>query len=123
MGYKGFLSGIIAGTVVSGIALFVVIMNLSPEQGLLSLSAFFTSIFVLLIGLLTITGFYGRKIIFGNEVLYSNIKVAFRQAFLLSFFITILLVLNSYQILVLWDAILLFFSIMLLEFYFRTKIY
>jgi len=121
MGYKGFLSVITTVTLLSFLALFFVVTGLSPEKGALSVTVFFLTLFMTLAGVLTIAFFYGKRIFLKDEVFFSNVKVAFRQAFLLSIFITIVLVLKAYKIFFFWDTILLFFSIMLLEFYFRSR--
>ncbi|MCL5093720.1 MAG: hypothetical protein M1355_01115 [Patescibacteria group bacterium] len=121
MGYKAFLSMVTTMTVISGLAFLTVLFSLAPEKGFLSQFAFFASLFLFSAGLLTLVGFYGRRVIFGNEILYANVKVAFRQAIFLSLYLICILGLNSYKLLAFWDAILLFFCIILLEFYFKTR--
>lgn len=121
MGYKTYLSGIVFGTALSGAAFLLVAASLDPAKGFLSLAAFLVSLFFLLFGLATLVGFYGRRMIFGNEVLYANVGLASRQGFLIAMYIDIILLLKAYDILIWWDALLLFFSIILVELFFRSK--
>ncbi|PIZ00798.1 hypothetical protein COY62_01080 [bacterium (Candidatus Howlettbacteria) CG_4_10_14_0_8_um_filter_40_9] len=121
MGYKTYLSGIVFGTVLSGAAFLLVTASLDPSKGFLSLAAFLGSLFFLMFGLATLAGFYGRRIIFGNEVLYANVGLASRQGFLIAMYIDIILLLKAYDILIWWDAALLFLSFILVELFFRSK--
>lgn len=121
MGYRTYLSGIIFGTILAGAALVLVLLNLDPGKGFWSITAFLGSLLFLLFGIFTLLGFYGRRMIFGNEILYANVGIAARQGFLLAAYVDIILVLKAYGLLVWWDALLLFFSIVLMELYFRAK--
>lgn len=121
MGYKTYLSGIVFGTALSGVAFLLVAFSLDPAKGFLSLTAFLGSLFFLMFGLATLAGFYGRRMIFGNEVLYANVGLASRQGFLIALYIDIILLLKAYGIMVWWDAALLFLSFILVELFFRSK--
>ena len=121
MGYKTYLSGVYLGTILAGAALTLVVLNLNPDKGFWGIVAFLGSLLFLLFGIFTLLGFYGRRIIFGNEILYANVGIAARQGFLLAAYADIILILKAYELLVWWDALLLFFSIILMELYFRAK--
>src|SRR3990172_11513254 len=121
MGYKTYLSGIYLGTMLAGVVFVLVVLNLDPDKGVWSIAAFLGCVFFLTFGLFTLLGFYGRKFIFGNEILYANVGIAARQGFLLAAYTDIILILKAYELLVWWDALLLFFSIILMELYFRAK--
>ena len=121
MGYKTYLSGIFFGTLCSMAAFVLVLLTLNPEKGLFSLIAFFASLFFLIFGLASLGGFYGRKLIFGNEILYANVGIAARQGLFVAGFIVANLVLKAYDILVWWDTVLLLASFILMELFFRAR--
>lgn len=121
MGYKNYLSGIKLGTILSGAAFLVVILSLDPGKGPMSLAAFLLSFSFLVFGISSLAGFYLRKIIFGNEILYANVGLASRQGFFIALYADIILFLRAYELLVWWDALLLLLSFILVELYFRAK--
>jgi 4-hydroxybenzoate polyprenyltransferase len=62
-----------------------------------------------------------RKKLLGKEMMVINVGLSFRQGILLAFFCLIILVLQSYRILIWWDALLVLGGVFLMELYFLSK--
>jgi len=93
-----------------------------PYQiGIKIFAAFFVSLFLALVGSLTLLGYNIRIRLSRREVLYAHLGVSFRQATLISLVVVGLLLLQAARVLNWWDGILLVSAILLLELYFRTK--
>lgn len=100
----------------------LILFNTNPyQEDILTISAFFASLFIFIAGLLTLIGFYTRVKMSNNEIFYSNFKPSLRQALLISFAMVGVLILNSLDVLTWWDAIMFILSIILLELYFQNK--
>ena len=94
----------------------------SPEMGAVSYGSFFIAFFLLLICLATIIGFYVRRRASNNEVLYQNLKNAFRQGTLVALYFTVLLILRAADLLNWWDAALLLVSVISFDMFFKGKL-
>jgi hypothetical protein len=88
---------------------------------MVTIIAFFVSLFFFLFGLATAIGFYLRRWWMHNEVLFANVKVAVRQGFLVSAFFCTLLILSATRLLTWWDGVILAISFLLIELYFKTR--
>lgn len=122
MAWRKYMNGIVLGVVVFSISLILVVNFMSPESGYVSFAAFFISFFMLLTCLFTIIGFYGRRRLSNNEILYYNLKVAFRQGTLAALFFTMLLIMRAAGILNLWDGLLLAGVVILFDMFFKSKV-
>ena len=122
MVWKKYINGMGFGVLGLSLILFAILNFTNPEMGSLTYGSMFISLFLLLICILTIVGFYGRRRISNNEVLYQNLKNAFRQATLGALYITVLLILRAAALLSWWDAALLLISIISFDMFFKGRI-
>ena len=100
----------------------LILFNVDPYNAdILSQSAFFISLFIFIIGILTLIGFYVRVKITNNEVFYANFAPSVRQSILVALVIVGLLVLKTLQVLSWWDGAMFALAILLLELYFQNK--
>lgn len=78
-----------------GIFLFVVGLVDPLATNWLGFLLFYLAIFASLSGTIAIIGFLFRFVVKRKELAFNSVKVAFRQSFLFSLFITLLLVLKA----------------------------
>jgi hypothetical protein len=66
-------------------AIFLVLSRLDPyESTSLALGLLFLSAFICLTSFFALLGYFIRKLIYNNEIIYSHINIALRQGLLLS---------------------------------------
>lgn len=125
-----YLLPIGSATVLSWIAVFLVITKLDPcisvekvceKPNGISIVLFFTSLFFALTSLFTIIGFYFRQWLNKSEIGYNQINVSLRQGILLSLCTVGCLLFLLLGVLTWWDGLLLVAIITLIEFYFTSK--
>lgn len=122
MTIKKQLFGIFTGTLLALGIFLAIFFNSDPYTAdIFTKTAFFTSLFLFISGFFTFSGFYLRVYFSNREIIYNNLPIAFRQAVLLAFLLTGLLVLKSLQILSIWDAIIFVVVVILIELYFRSR--
>lgn len=122
MAWKKYINGMAFGVFSLSLILVLLVSLTSPEMGAASYGTFFIALFLLLICLATILGFYARRRISNNEVLYKNLKDAFRQGTLVALYLTVLLILRAADLLNWWDAALLLVSIISFDMFFKGKL-
>ncbi len=109
-------------TLVALAALGLVIRFVDPERdGILGQTLFYVSSFFSLTGLATLFLFWLRRRFSGNEVVYENVGVSFRQGMLVALAVLGMLALQSFRLLVWWDAGLVITAILLIELWFLSK--
>lgn len=122
MTLKKYLIGIAVSTVLTFVAFMLVLFYVDPfDTGIVGFVGFYASLFFTIIGAFTIIGFYLRIWSSGNEVVYAHVAPSFRQAIFLAIIIIGSLLLQSFRLLTWWDAILFVLSIVLLEFFFMSR--
>lgn len=122
MTLKKYLIGIAVSTVLTFVAFMLVLFYVDPfDTGIVGFVGFYASLFFTIIGAFTIIGFYLRIWSSGNEVVYAHVAPSFRQAIFLAVIIIGSLLLQSFRLLTWWDAILFVLSIVLLEFFFMSR--
>lgn len=100
----------------------IILFNYNPySSDNFIISIFFTSLFVLLVGLLTFIFFYLKTWRSNHEIIYAHLPVSLRQAILISLIITGLIVLQTMRVLTLIDSLMFISLILLIELFFRTK--
>lgn len=119
------LRAVIWGLLISGglcwLAWGLTVVNTNPTQGgQAAVLAFYLSLFAGLFGALTLVGYGWRRLVTHNELKYSILRTAFRQAFLVSVLVIGLLLLQSLQLFSWWEAWLLIAVVVLLELYLRA---
>lgn len=80
--------------------MFFFVINLVDPMATnwLGFSLFYLSLFIALVGTAAITGFFIRFVILRKELAFNVVKVSFRQSFLFSLFVVIVLVLKSHHL-------------------------
>lgn len=122
MAWRKYINGMAFGVFALSLALVLLLNFTSPEMGAASYGSFFIVLFLLLICVATILGFYMRRRMSNNEVLYQNLKSAFRQGTLLALYFTVLLILRAADLLNWWDAALLAVSVISFDMFFKGKL-
>lgn len=116
-----FLLGTIALISLGGIIVFF--FNVDPyKTDTLSLILFYVCVFCFLVSLLSILGWWIRIRATHREIVFAHLPVAFRQAVLFSAWVVAILILSSMRVLTIWDAGILFVSIVFIELFFRARI-
>ncbi len=122
MTWRKYINGMVLGVLALSLILVALVNLTSPEMGALSYGSLFITVFLLLVCLATIIGFYGRRRMSNNEVLYKNLKNAFRQGTLVALYLTVLLILRAADLLNWWDAALLLISIISFDMFFKGQL-
>lgn len=120
MNWQNFIRGLVVSTLIFGIILLFLTLVTSPEN-MATITLYFVSLFLFIMGMMAISGFYFRKWWTHNELIFENIKISVRQAILFSLFILSLLALSAMRLLNWWDGIILGVSFVLVEMYFKTR--
>jgi len=81
-----------------GIFIFVVKLVNPLATNWLGFLLFYLTLFISLIGTITLVGFIIRFVALKKELVFNSVKVAFRQSFLLSLFIIIILFLKAHSL-------------------------
>lgn len=109
--------GIVGASVFSYI-LFVI----DPSStDFISKSAFFASLYVVFISLSTLFVYFLRVAAGNREIVYAHFPVSLRQGILLATLAIGILILQALRTLTVWDALLLFGALFLIELSFRSK--
>ncbi|PIP21651.1 MAG: hypothetical protein COX39_01860 [Candidatus Nealsonbacteria bacterium CG23_combo_of_CG06-09_8_20_14_all_40_13] len=122
MTLRHYLFLLFSSTLVSAGIWLVIFFNIDPTSAdIMSISAFFASLFWFLAGFLTFIGFYLRNWFGNREIIYANLSPSLRQAILISIAATGLLVFSYLKVLSLWTAIPFVIICLLIELYFQSR--
>ncbi len=122
MTVRAYLWGMRLSTTLALVALAFVIYKVDPvRDGLLGQSLFFASLFFSITGLSTLFLFWLRRRMANNEEVYANVGMSFRQGLLVALAVTVLFLLQSFRLLVWWDAGLVIVGALLIELWFLSK--
>ena len=122
MNIKLFIVGIIFTTVVALGSFFLITFYFSPQNAdMLTLNLLFFSLFVGLIGLFTVIGYYVRRKKYRSRDPIGFFTVSFRQGALFSFLLTGSLLLRATVNFWWWGSLILLLLILALEFFFAEK--
>jgi len=101
------------------IGFFIILVSTNPYKAdIVTFSSFFVLLFIGIVAVLTLIGFWIRLIIQKENITRLAFKVSFRQGILLSLSIIGLMLLQAIRILTVYDGLLLVCAILLLEFFF-----
>lgn len=114
MNLKQFLTFMLIGTALSWAMFLLVILKMEPS-GSLAIMMFYISLFLALMGSLSIIGLTIRVIFLKRNVIFKEVKNSFRQAILLSFLLIAVLFLQSKRLLSLWNMVFLVIALTALE--------
>lgn len=122
MTLRTYIWGIRFVTFLSLTAFVFVIHFVDPEStGLASKFLFYLSLFFASSGIFNLILLRLRRKSLNAESAFSSISLSFRQGILLALFMVILLILQSFRMLIWWDALLVFGGIFLIELYFVSR--
>jgi len=122
MTLKTYIWGMRIITLFSLIALGIIIIYVNPQSsGLLGIFLFYLVIFFALSGIFNLFLIFVRKKFLGNKTTATNVGLSFRQGILLAILCLILLILQSYRILIWWDALFVVVGIFLIELFFLSR--
>lgn len=103
-------------------ALAAIIIYIDPQKsGSQGLALFYLVTFFFLSALINLFLIFIRKKILGEELAAHNVGLSFRQGILLSVIILGILILQSFRVLVWWDALLVVAGVFLIELYFLSR--
>lgn len=106
------------------LALFVlgfVVMYVDPENEIWAKGALYTTIFVFFASLFNLIFLRLRRNRMQGELVPHNMALSFRQGILLALLVVMLMVLQSFRMLIWWDGLLAAGAIFLIEFYFLSR--
>lgn len=109
-----FVMGVLT-TICLGILVFVANLIDPEATNWLGFVLFYSALFISLSGLIAIIGFVIRFIALRKELAFNLVKRSFRQSFLLSLFIVVLLILKSQHLFNWINLVLLFVVFLILE--------
>lgn len=126
---KAFRFGMWIFLLVGGVALFFSTIFLNPYQSvesfrlsMVGVGLFYVSTSIFLTGVFSLILFWIRRKAMTEEEFQSiNVGVSFRQGLLLSIAVILILVMQSFRVLVWWDALLAVGTIMMIELYFLAR--
>ncbi|MCL5795685.1 MAG: hypothetical protein M1338_05025 [Patescibacteria group bacterium] len=119
MSVRIFLLLIIVGSVLSFISWLVVLLNLDPNQaGFLGLVSFYLSLFLILLGIFLLLGFWLRRKFKSGQIIYQQLATSLRQAIFFSILIIGLALLQRGGVLTWWNSLLFILTLTVLEFFF-----
>ncbi|PIP28263.1 MAG: hypothetical protein COX29_02065 [Candidatus Moranbacteria bacterium CG23_combo_of_CG06-09_8_20_14_all_35_22] len=122
MTLKSYIWGMRFITLFSFFSLGAVIFYVDPENsGMIGIFLFYLAVFFVLSGIFNLILLFIRRIFLGHEMAVENIELSFRQGILLAIIAIGILILQSYQMLVWWDALLVVAGVFLIELYFLSR--
>ncbi len=103
-------------------ALALVVYYVDPvRDGLLGQTLLYVSLFFSVTGMATLFLFWLRRKFSGNEIVFTNVGISFRQGMLVSLVVIIMFILQSFRLLVWWDGLLVAAGILLVELWFLSR--
>ncbi|HBB37525.1 MAG TPA: hypothetical protein DEB07_00210 [Candidatus Moranbacteria bacterium] len=103
-------------------ALGAVLYYVDPvRDGILGRVLFYVSLFFSITGMATLFLFWVRRRWNVNEVVYQNVGLSFRQGMLVAFAVCGMFALQSFRLLVWWDAGIVIAGILLIELWFLSR--
>ena len=101
-------------------ASFIIVVNsVNPfNTSVLGFIFFYSSLFLSLIGTLSLLGFLLRHLLNKNQFISEQVVISFRQSIWLSIIIIVGLYLQSQKLAAWWNLLILLFLMLVLEFYF-----
>jgi len=122
MTVRSYLWGMRLSTLAALGALGVVVYYVDPfRDGVLGQALFYISLFFSITGLATLFLFWLRRRWHANEVVYQNVGVSFRQGMLVALAVSGMFVLQSFRLLLWWDAGIVIAGVLLIELWFLSK--
>jgi hypothetical protein len=122
MKLKAYVWGIRSITLISLLALGAVVYFVDPTgAGAIGAALFYLAVFFSLAGVFNLFLLGLRRRFIGDELAAENVGISFRQGTLLAILTVGILILQSYRVLVWWDALLVFGGVFLIEVFFLSR--
>ena len=119
MTLRKYLIFLTIGTIFCWSTWILVIKYTNPDHsGWMGFTFFYLSLFVSLIGSLSIVGIVLRSLIKKEELIYKKIDVSSRQSIILSLLVIISLILQSQRLMTWWNFLILLVLVSLIEIFF-----
>ena len=114
-----FLALLAVGTILSWAAWVLTLMMLDPySSGFIALALFYSSLFLAVVGTLTIIGFFIRYWLEKEKIPFQQIRTSLRQATLVSATLIMSLALQAKRLLNPWTVIVLLLLLLVTEVFF-----
>ena len=116
MTLKQLIYTMIVATIICWIAWAIVVIQIDPtDDGLIGIIMFYISLFLSLIGTFFLISFGFRKTFVKFSLDYKIVATSFRQSFSFALLVTLVLFLQSKELLTWWNIILIIVAISLVE--------
>jgi hypothetical protein len=115
-----FVKAMIFFALASGVVFTALLFLTNPDQGTGAKSLFLFTIFVLIFSIYALLAFLVKRSATNNEAGFMAMKSSLRQGILLGLFSIAALLLSAIGLLTWWDLLLLAFSLLLIELYFKS---
>lgn len=122
MTVRSYLWGMRLGSLAALICFGLVINFIDPtREGVLGQTLFYITLFFSITGLATLFLFWLCRILTKEEVLPKHMAISFRQGFLIALAVSGMFLLQSFRLLVWWDAGMVIAGVFLLELWLLSK--
>ncbi len=122
MTLRAYIWGIRAVTLLSLVALSAIVVYIDPQNSAwVGLTLFYLATFFSASGMFNLLLLFLRKKLLGEEAAADSVGLSFRQGVLLSGIVVGVLILQSFRVLVWWDAMLVVGGVFLVELYFLSR--
>lgn len=122
MTVRSYLWGMRLSTLVALIGLGLVIDYVDPTRsGVLGQTLFYISMFFSVTGLAALFLFWLRRRFLRNEIILGDMGISYREGLLIASVVSAMFVLQSFRLLVWWDAGLVIAAVLLIELWFLSK--
>lgn len=114
----------LAGLIASGLVIYLFsphVNQVPGQQNVLGIVLLYLSLFTFFVGVFSLFLFWLRKKSYEEDLLCEHMGVSLRQGILLSLMVVVLLLLQSFRVLVWWDALLAIGAVMMIELYFLAR--
>ncbi|MDH4330441.1 MAG: hypothetical protein OEV93_02720 [Candidatus Moranbacteria bacterium] len=122
MTLKSYMWGMRIETIISLAVWLTVVNRIDPQEaGFVGQAFFYLSLWMFLSGALILFLTWMRRIFTDTEIAFTYLGMSFRQGVLLALIVVILLILQSFRVLVWWDGLLVITGVLLIELYFLSR--
>lgn len=122
MTVRSYIWAMRLSTLIALVSLGLVIYYVNPSRdGAMGQVLFYVSLFFSLTGLATLFLFWLRRRFTNNETVFINVGISFRQGIIIAIAVSLLFFLQSFRLLVWWDAGLVIVGALLIELWFLSK--
>ena len=122
MTFRAYIWGIRIMTLFSFFALGAVIIYVDPQNSAwVGVVLFYLTAFFSISGIFNLLLLFIRQKLLGEEMAVESVGLSFRQGILLTSITIGILILQSFRVLVWWDALLVVAGVFLVELYFLSR--